>query len=355
MSTQKRIILEMLLVIGVIVVAILDSALLGGWVTSVSQLFLLTLLVGILTGVLVPMLFLMFKVFRVEKSYHVAVIGFPKSGKTTLITSLFGEAFKRNLPVNVTPRGTQTIERINKSLEMLKKGKALGPTRDQDMFAFRADATFGRWPFRSTYRIEFGDFPGKYSEDHYEDKGPLHNTEFFKWVADSDAMIFVIDLGRYLSRLGSKNGFIAETTASFRAEWQQFLDTNSFRIKEVKRHAVIIVFNKADLMYRYSVGINLGGIERMTDSSKVRQIEEMAARLGFGEDAPPTIEIDGTQFDSDKKIIENEFAELISYFETEVQNTDVVFTSSFATLKGSTSQARIGIGRLFVSVLKGAI
>jgi hypothetical protein len=95
------------------------------------------------------------------------------------------------------------------------------------MFAFRADATFGRWPFRTTYRMEFGDFLGKYSEERHDNMVALHNTEFFKWVADSDAMIFVIDLGRYLSNLRSKNNFIAEATAAFRAEWQQYLDANS--------------------------------------------------------------------------------------------------------------------------------
>jgi hypothetical protein len=114
------------------------------------------------------------------------------------------------------------------------------------------------------------------------------------------------------------------------------------------------VFNKADLLYR-TLGTDLEGMERMTDLSKVRQIEEMVAHLGFGQDTPPTIEIFKSKFDSDRKIIENEFAELISYFKAEVSNTDVVFTSSFAMLESRPSYERMGISRLFVSVLKGAM
>ena len=141
---------------------------------------------------------------QIKKSIHVAIVGFSRSGKTTLITSLFGEGFRKNLPINLEPRGSKTIDKINLSLEMLNKGKALGPTQDQDMFSFRADATTGSYFARSTYRVEFGDFPGAYTEKTSEEKDNnkikwLHNSEFFRWIADSDAIIFVVDLGKYLS------------------------------------------------------------------------------------------------------------------------------------------------------------
>ena len=348
MSTSRRAFLESFLVVSALALTIINVIAITGGLAQPAQ-FLTILFAGLIIT-LFPVLFLLLHVFQERKFYQVAVIGFQKSGKTTLITSLFGEAFARRLPINLTPRGSQTIERINKSLEMLKKGKVLGPTRDQDMFAFRADTTFGRFPFRTTYRIEFGDFPGKYCEEHHDGLAALHDTEFFKWLADSDAIVLVIDLGRYLLNVKARNDYVAKITSVFRAEWQQYLDANRYREKEVKRHPVIIVFSKTDLMYRTPKRIDLKDKE-MLDSDEVRSIQRMVTHLGFSRKVPTLIEIDETQFKSDEKIIANEFAELINYFEAEVSNTDVVFTSSFGMLKGE----RLGLSKLILSVLKGAL
>ena len=231
------------------------------------------------------LLFALSSTLRVRKSYYVAVVGFPRSGKTTLIISLFGEAFASRLPTRLSPRGAQTIVLINKSLEMLKKGSALGPTMDQDRYGFRADATIGRFPFTTTYRLEFGDFPGKYSKEYPNaEMHTLHNTEFFKWVADSDCIMFVIDIGKYLS--SNKKNFVAEVTSAFRTEWQQYLEVNSYRLKEVKRHPVIITFTKMDLLYRYAMPINLEAKE-LSDINESEHFENAIARYGFGEEVPP--------------------------------------------------------------------
>ena len=349
MSAERRIVFELFFV-AVVIVLVTYGMIIFGILGTVQTQLVSVVLVVITTATLAMMFVLFYRTFQVQRSYHVAVIGFPSSGKTTLITSLFGEAFARQLPIKLAPRGTQTIERINKFLETQRKGKTLGPTRDQDMFAFRADATLGRFPFRTTIRLEFGDFPGHYSEAQIDNMAILHNTEFFKWVADSDAIIFVIDLARYLSNVRARQNYVAEVTSRFRAAWQQYLDTNRYRTKEVQRHPVLLVFNKSDLMYRCPAGINLADIEKMT-ATEVKSIEEMSADLGFGVDIPPIIEIDKMRLDSDKIIIEQDFAEIISYFKAEASRTDVVFTSSFGTLKGK----RLGIGALFLSVLKGAI
>jgi type IV secretory pathway ATPase VirB11/archaellum biosynthesis ATPase len=76
------------------------------------------------------------------KAYDVAIIGFPKSGKTTLITALFGEIFaSRITTVEATLRGQSTIERVNHDLAKLEMGEAVGPTTDQDLFAYRTTIT----------------------------------------------------------------------------------------------------------------------------------------------------------------------------------------------------------------------
>lgn len=287
--------------------------------------------------------------FLERKSFFVAIVGFPKSGKTTLIISLFGEAYARRLPIRVVPRGSQTITIINKSLELLKKGKALGPTMDQDMYGFRADATIGKPPFATTYRIEFGDFPGAYSKEYRkEDMHLLHNTEFFKWIVDSDAIMFVIDLGKYLTK--NKRNFIAEVTSAFRTEWQQYLDANSFRLREIGRHPLIIVFTKTDLLYRFSSQINLQNDKELSDIENQESFEDMVAHYGFGEDTPPLITLDEKKTEFDSHLIEEEFGEIIQFFKAEASRVTVVFTSSFGLLNGE----RLGFRKLFASILRDA-
>lgn len=270
-------------------------------------------------------------------SHNVAIVGFPQSGKTTLIISLFGETFAgKILPLRLTPRGTKTIERINESLERLQRGQALGPTKDQDRFGFRADVTVRRFPFPRTYKVEFGDFPGVDSQTYSEDYGPwLHNTEFFKWAVDSDAMIFVIDLGRYLSRDELRTAYIARISSALRAAWQHFLDVNEHRIREVRRHPVVLTFTKADLF----------GVEE--DPHDWDRFEKEIAKLGFGDEIPPIQEIDQEALILGKARVMQDFAELIQYFKGEARTFRVLFTSSFGLADGK----RLGIGDLLQAVL----
>jgi len=351
MNVKLGILAELVLVATVIVLALYFGVTSSGITTTQYQLTLDLLLV-VTSATSVIMLYLFYKTFGVQRSYRVAVIGFQRSGKTTLITSLFGESFARRLGISgyLVPRGTLTIEKVNKYLEQLRKGKAIGPTHDQDMFAFRADAVYGRLPLRTTVRLEFGDFPGHLSEEYVDQMAVLHNNDFFRWVADSDAIIFVVDLGCYLSNFRAKKDYVAEVTSIFRAEWQQYLDTNRYRLKEVRRHPVLIVFNKSDLICRLSDKISLASIEMMTHD-EVKSIEDTARDLAFGEKIPPIIELDKMRLNSEEEVIERDFAELIEYFKFEASRTDVVFTSSFGTLNGR----RLGMGMLFLQVLKGAI
>lgn len=286
------------------------------------------------------------RTLRTPRSYRVAIVGFPRSGKTTLIVSLFGEAFAMKLPTKVTPRGTQTIELVNKSLEMLKKGRALGPTTDQDLFAFRADIVLTRRFFPITYKVEFGDFPGKHSEDYISKRDSwLQTTEFFKWVVDSDAIVFVVDLGRYISNEASRREYIAEITSAFRAAWQSFLDINEYRARQVRRHPVVLVFNKADLAQRASTIVDVRSLE-IVSPDLMKSVEKEIRRLGFGDEVPPEIKIDKDILNYYKRMIETDFGELIRYFKDEAFKTRVIYVSSFGVLENQ----RLGMSDLLMSV-----
>lgn len=91
---------------------------------------------------------------KLPLAHNVAVVGYPRSGKTTLITALFAEIFSRNISsISITPRGEETIKRINDDIARLESGRELGPTTDQDLFAYRAEMLTGKSIFAKRYML----------------------------------------------------------------------------------------------------------------------------------------------------------------------------------------------------------
>jgi GTPase SAR1 family protein len=286
---------------------------------------------------------------RLPIAHNVAIVGFPKSGKTTLITSLFGEIFARRVvDVQAKPTG-KTIERINADLAKLEKGQALGPTTDQEIFAYRTNVKIGNWPFTRTYKVEFGDFPGEDSFDYFTKFGPwLHTTPFFKWVVDSDAVIFVVDLAEYLDVDGQKS-FIAEISSAIRAAWQNMADTVEGGAKSMSRRPTVLVFTKADLFDEVGLRSN----HNIFDSLKSRSedpnemLKDKILRLGFGDELPPIRELSAETLGAGKAEVERDFADLINFLRSESREFHILYTSCVGTVKG----LRLGVADLLKFVL----
>jgi hypothetical protein len=294
-----------------------------------------TLLSGLVSAAL-------FRQSALPRAHTVAIVGFPKSGKTTLLTSLFGEVFAQRIAdLRVVPRGTSVIDRLNHDLKLLETGRALGPTHDQDRFAYRADITMGAFPFLRTYKVEFGDFPGHDSEEYALKYGSwLHTTEFFKWVAESDALVFVVDLGPYLAGPSERRDYVASMSAAIRAAWQHFLDANEHRAARVRRQPLVLAFSKADL---------LGLMEDTADwDYGVNTFETRVAILGFSEaTVPPVFTINPALLAGGERRVRRDFADLISYLQHESRALNTLFVSSFGLCEGR----RIGLRELLRAVL----
>lgn len=293
------------------------------------------LVVTVMATLLFPLLF---RQSALPTAHTVAIVGFPKSGKTTLLTSLFGEVFAQRIEeLRVLPRGTSVIERVNRDLNLLETGRALGPTTDQDRFAYRADITVAKFPFLRTYKVEFGDFPGQDSEMYALRYGPwLHTTEFFKWVAECDALVFVVDLARYLARPERKQEYVASVSTAIRAAWQHFLDANEHRASRVRRQPLVLAFTKADLL----------GVGQETEDWDI--FEVTIAGLGFSADqVPPLHRIDPALLDLRETRVKRDFADLINYLQHESRALVTLFVSSFGLCEGR----RIGLRELLRAVL----
>jgi len=259
-----------------------------------------------------------------------------------------GEIFAGRIKnVKSTLTSTSTIERVNEDLMLISSRKPLGPTTDQDLFAYRTNVEIGN--FRRTYKVEFGDFPGEDSLEYAEKYGPwLHNTEFFKWVLFADSLVFVIDVGDYLLKLsqGESDEFVARMSSAIRATWQNYVNTREGGAKVARRTPVIIVFTKVDIPLRM---IKTGDI-LLPKGLKITNIESFDIEdYGLG-DFIPQFE-DFSDFQEEQMSLKihlfDEFQDLIIYLSSETKYVDFILTSCFGTVDGE----KIGIPHVLNGVL----
>ncbi|EDN68723.1 hypothetical protein BGP_3004 [Beggiatoa sp. PS] len=271
---------------------------------------------------------------NLPRAYSIAIIGFPKSGKTTLITTLFGELFtNRVLNISTIPRGLATIERINADLAKLELGEAIGPTTDQDLFAYRTDMIRGKI-FKQRYKVEIGDFPGEDSQKFTEQFGDwFHETPYFKWAMEADAFIFIIDVAELLNENSAKQ-YVARITQSIRAAWQRLGEYHLEGNKNLRQKPVLLVFTKSDLF-----GITPHAVQEDAVLKKISQ-------LGFTE-VPEAGEIAPEKLQQGKNHTEQLFSHLMSYLKNQSNQFDYLFVSCFSYH----NNRKLGINELIEKIL----
>ena len=335
MSTYKRAYFAVLFLLIGLVMLFLGFQ---GFITRVvyfNWLNIVILSVGVLSAALSVQMFMESR-HSLPIAHSVAVVGFPGSGKTTLITAVFGEIFRQGMPgLVVRLRGQSTIDRVNEDLRKLGRGEALGPTRDQDVFAYRADVEIGGPLLRRTYKVEFGDFPGDESVVYSETYGPwLHTSPFFKWVSEADSLVFIVDLSRYLEdRPLECRRYVPDMSAAIRAAWQTFTDT--IGVSAARRRPVVLAFTKADLL----------DVPEESERERNSNLDvESASRLRR---VPHERELEMAALEAAKSAVESDFSDLITFLGSDVQQFRIVYTSSFGSVDGR----RLGLVALFEAVL----
>lgn len=271
------------------------------------------------------------------RAYSIGVLGFPQSGKTTLITTLFSALFARKRKnISINPRGQETINRVNDDIAKLNMGKSIGPTTDQDLFAYRANIIFKDFIFKRYYKIEIGDFPGEDSKLFEEKYGNrLHETPYFKWFIEADVFLFIIDIGEYIKPKKRKE-YIELISKAMRAAWQTLLEYHTDGRKAIHRKKLILLFTKSDLL----------GLNKLIKNED--ELITNIIKLGFSENVRKEEKIDLDEFEKNKNLVLNDFSELIKYLKGEDINFKYIFVSCFGLDK---NDCKFGIMELLESIL----
>lgn len=252
------------------------------------------------------------------KMYNIAIIGLPKAGKTTFVSTMVAAMQYGRIKLNgYKPvfNDNATIDRIEENLSRLEKGEPIGSTDDNTLFLFRfeirEDDTYKLRP-RKEFQIGIGDFQGQMTEKFIDEKTNIwkQDSDFFNWVKKANAFIFTVDLGYYL--LDKKN-YIPEITKSLKSAWQKIVKLNDNQINEILKKPVVLLFNKEDILSR-----------NFTPS----QIDKMAFSENQIFHGVRYSEIDVSM----KKEIIYDFHNLISFFNTYCKNFSFNFNSSIASL-----------------------
>ncbi len=298
--------------------------------------------VGALSGFMAVVTLLIFQRFRqtLPIAYNVAVVGFPRSGKTVLITSIFAQIFSdKFLSKRVILRTKATIERVNRDLEQLDLGKALGPTSDQDLFAYRADIKRGGFPLQRTYKVNIGDFPGEDTEEFTEQEQKwLHENAYFRWVMEADSFIFIIDLAHVLADK-SPNEYRANMVKAIRAAWQHLVEYHVEGKKDLRKKPVLLVFTKSDLLIRIA--------NAQISNESNNSIQQKIMEIGFGEKLPEVINCKKADIDKLKDHPLSGYVELIEYLKSQTYRFSSHFVSHFA----KDEDGRLGISELVKRIL----
>lgn len=268
---------------------------------------------------------------------YITIIGEPRSGKTTLITSLLKALFETKLKTKGTKlyiKGKKTISYYNENISRLEKGIPLEKTEDQNTTTVFIDVEKPAFLGAKYSKMLIGDFPGEKSDSLVNEKSEFlrNDKNFSTWIEQADAYVYVIDVARYLLE-GKK--YTADSKAYIRSSWQTILELNSHKRRSMKYKPLVLIFNKSDLIYRQLQNENPEKLDIISLGLKSEKLPE---------------KIDLEKLDEEfvfKKLTED-YEDLISYFYDQSVNFEKVYLSSFLTI----NKTLLGIQKLYNSTIE---
>jgi GTPase SAR1 family protein len=250
--------------------------------------------IGIIVGIILSFYisFVVKTLNKHPKPLKIAVVGRPRVGKTVFLTVLFDLLQSKLDPtVAFQAYGVETIEAVNSSLSMLRRGLWLQPTSPNSVFFYRANATIGRGFLANRYTVEVGDYAGEHLEEFIPSSELwLHKTDYFKYVLGADGIIFCLDGEDFAKRDRVK---IQQSLTDLIVCFQLLLSEKGITADGVLDVPVAVVVLKSDLLLKVArpyVIDSVGALDSIRHRCKKFDIFFVSAVGAIDSEGRPTMD-----------------------------------------------------------------
>ena len=275
-----------------------------------------------------------------SSDYYIAVLGYPKSGKSIFITSLINYLIHDNGSTGRTIKiNDETTKKFKDNIKCLNSRIPFKQTNAESIFAYRVDISKGKFLLKKNYKLQIGDFTGdNKAQFHNGYRQWFHKSPSFIWTLQADAFIFVVDLAEVLAQYEDDYYCEKVSNAIYRA-WKRIERSHLGGKDNLRNRPIVLLFTKADLLVKFY---------ELLGPAPLDQIRIKMFQLGFSKKSlPKTISVK-TDLDPDLyTIIEEKFRSIITYLNKKSKRYNTIFFSHFLNLNGQP----IGIGNVVDSIL----
>jgi len=275
-----------------------------------------------------------------SSDYYIAVLGYPKSGKSIFITSLINHLLHENGSDNETIKiNDETNKRLKENIKCLNSRTPLDETDTDSIFPYSVHISRGKFLFKKNFKMQIGDFSGdNNAQFHNGYRQWFHKGRSFIWTLQADAFIFVVDLAEVLAQY--EDDFYCEkvSNAIYKA-WKRIEKSHLGGKNNLKNKPIVLLFTKSDLLLTFYELLAPAPLDQM----RIKMFQ-----LGFSKKSLPQTIRAKKDLDPDLyAIIEEKFGDIIYYLKRKSKRYNTIFFSHFLTL----NDVPIGIEKVIDSIL----
>jgi GTPase SAR1 family protein len=272
--------------------------------------------------------------------YYIAVLGYPRSGKSIFITSLFDHLIHEKIsgyqPLKLEK---ETAKRLKSNIKRLNSLTPFEPINEESIFPYILDFSKERLALKKYYKMQVGDFSGdnkaQFSEGYRQ---WFHKSPSFLWVMQANVFIFVVDLAEVLAQY-EDDFYCKKISDGIYEAWKSIEKSHLGGKKNLKDKPIVLLFTKADLLPTF---------HELLGPKPQSQMRIKMLQMGFGKKSLPKTTNIKKGLDPDLyALVEEKFGDIIYYLKGKSNRYNSIFFSHFLTL----NYLPIGIEKVVDSIL----
>jgi GTPase SAR1 family protein len=259
--------------------------------------------------------------------YYIAVLGYPRSGKSIFITSFIKHLISEKISVYKTEKiEKETAKRLNNNIKYLNSRTPIEQTMEESIFPYIVDISKGKLTLKKYFKLQIGDFSGDNSAQFNEGyRQWFHKSPTFVWVMQAHAFIFVVDLAEVLAQYDD-DFYCKKVSDGIYEAWKSIEKSHLEGANKLKNKQIVLLFNKADLLPTF---------HELLGPKPEGQMRIKMLQSGFAKKSLPQTTNIKKDIDPDLyALIEEKFGDIIHYLKRRSSRFNIIYFSHFLTLNG---------------------